>query len=250
MNLLAGRAAKDHQQQKAMVLLRYLRSTVYSTQDLLALLLRVSNPQHVSKFLKQMEEARLLVHREFSELGGKITLWGITHSGQSRALHHGEELNQSVFNPSKVSPSLLLHYLDIQKIRILAEQAGWQFIYYPDRHRRKNLASNKNRPSPIWPDLVLIDPHGHKAALEYERTRKSFDRYKTEILPGHVRNMNAGEYEFVLWIAPTEDDQKALHRIISRTVDELIAEQKWHFTLAPAAFKRFQFANLATWPNY
>src|SRR5579864_8189674 len=105
MNLMAGCAAKEQQKQKAIRLLRYLRSTIYSTQELLALLLGVSNPQHVLKFLQQMEAARLIVHRDFSELGGKITLWGITHAGQERALQHGEELNQSVFNPSKVSPS-------------------------------------------------------------------------------------------------------------------------------------------------
>jgi hypothetical protein len=76
------------------------------------------------------------------------------------------------------------------------------------------------------------------------------ERYKGEVLPGHVRNLNAGEYEFVLWITPTLADQKTLHAVITQAVDQLIAEQKWQLTLAPASFKRFQFANLETWPQY
>lgn len=85
---------------------------------------------------------------------------------------------------------------------------------------------------------------------KYERTRKSFSRYTDEVLPSHVKNLNTGDYEFVLWITPTLAEQQGLYAVITKAVDHLIAKQEWRLIVAPASFKRFQFANLETWPNY
>jgi hypothetical protein len=54
----------------------------------------------------------------------------------------------------------------------------------------------------------------------------------------------------VLWITPTLEEQEGLYTVITKAVDQLITEHEWRLILAPASFKRFQFANLETWPRY
>src|ERR1700742_3828354 len=93
---LPGIKAKQRHQEKSMLVLRFLRTVTYSTTDILAAVLKISKREHVFYFLKGMEQANAITHREFAELGGRITLWGITATGQDRALLHGEELGQSV----------------------------------------------------------------------------------------------------------------------------------------------------------
>ncbi len=215
---LPGVQAKQRNQEKSALVLRFLRTVIYSTADILAAVLRVSKREHVIGFLKQMERAHVITHGEFEELGGNVTLWGITSTGQERAVRHGEEPNSSVFNPSKVSIANLLHYLDMQWIHVRGEQSGWKEFIYVDRYRRKHLAENKRRASAIRPDLLAINPQGHRAAIECERIRKSAQRYRDEIVPGHVRNLNANEYDFVLWITRTIDDQNELFAVISKAV--------------------------------
>jgi hypothetical protein len=247
---LPGIRAKERNQEKSMLVLRFLRTVTYSTTDILAAVLNLSKREHVIDFLDQMERANVITHGEFAELGGRITLWGITTAGQDRALQHGEEPNQSVFNPSKISITNLLHYLDMQRIHVLAERDGWTDFVYVDRYRRKHFEENRHRASVIRPDLLATHPQGNRAAIEYERIRKSRQRYKDEVVPGHVRNLNAHEYDFVLWISRTTADQSELFAVINQVVGELRAEDKWNLQVPTVSFKRFQFANLATWPVY
>jgi len=248
--LLPGAQAKERHQEKSMLLLRFLRTVTYSTADVLAAVLRVTKRQHVIHFLQQMELARLVTHKEFAELGGRITLWGITATGQDRAVRHGEDVNQSVFNPSKISVTNLLHYLDMQWIHVRAEQAGWRNFVYVDRQRRKQFDKNLHPTRAIRPDLLATNPSAHRAAIEYERIRKSVQRYHDEVIPGHVRTLNANEYDFVVWVTPTPEDQRELFAVISKAVEQIRAEGKWNLQVPTVLFKRFQFANLKTWPNY
>jgi hypothetical protein len=247
---LPGIKAKQRHQEKSMLVLRFLRTVTYSTTDILAAVLNISKREHVLDFLRGMEQANVIIHREFAELGGRITLWGITATGQDRALLHGEELSQSVFNPSKVSMTNLLHYLDMQRIHVLAERIGWSNFIYVDRIRRKMFARTTANSHAVRPDLLATNPQGYRAAIECERTRKSLQRYKDEVIPGHVRALNAHEYDFVLWITRNAEDQSILFAAINKAVGELRAADKWHLVAPPVAFKRFQFANLTSWPTY
>jgi hypothetical protein len=250
MPLLPTSVTRQRHREKIHAVLCHLRDTIYSTTDILGEVMNIVHRQTVQETLKKMECCHLITHHDFQEQSGIVRLWGITATGQDRVVDNGHEPNPSVFNPSKISSTNLLHYLDMQRIQVRALKALWKHFIYVDRYRRKHLHENQRRASSIRPDLVASNPQGHRAAIEYERTRKSLERYKSEVLPGHVRNLNAGEYEFVLWITPTLADQKTLHAAITQAVDQLIAEQKWQLTLAPASFKRFQFANLETWPQY
>ncbi len=251
MALLPTSIARERHREKFQAVLRHLRDTIYSTTDILGEVMNITHRQTVQETLKQMECSHLITHQDFHEQGGIVRLWGITATGQDRVLENGQEPNPSVFNPAKISFTTLLHYLDMQRIQVRALKASWNHFIYVDRNRRKKHNGEMNRrDNSIRPDLIAMDPQRHLADIEFERTRKSFARYKEEILPGHVKGLNAGEYEFVLWVTPTLAEQQSLYSIITKAVDQLIAAQEWRLILPPAAFKRFQFANLETWPNY
>jgi hypothetical protein len=250
MPLFPTPITRQRHREKIHSVLCHLRETIYSTTDILGEVMNIAHRQTVQETLKKMEYCHLITHQDFREQGGIIRLWGITATGQERVLENGQEPNPSVFNPSKISFTTLLHYLDMQRIQVRAHKASWNDFIYVDRYRRKHTEENRQRANSIRPDLIATNPEGHLAAIEYERTRKSFGRYKDEILPGHVRNLNAGDYEFVLWITPTLAEQQGLYAVITEAVDQLISRQEWRLIVAPASFKRFQFANLETWPHY
>jgi hypothetical protein len=250
MPLLPTIENRTRKHAKTMLVLRHLRQTIYSTADLLGQLMQIKDRSNIFTSLRAMEQERLITHQSFKELGGIITLWVITATGQHRATNHGEEPNLSVFNPSKISIANLLHYLDIQRAHIRAHHSNWTSFQYVDRYRRQHLFENQSRASKIRPDLIAINPQGNTAALEIERIRKAEKRYKTEIIPGHIRNLNANEYEFIVWITDTPQHQKELHDLFQTIVRELRSEQKWFLEVPSRPFKPFQFANMESWPNY
>jgi hypothetical protein len=249
MPLLPTAETRQRHREKFNAVLCHLRDAIYSTTDILGEVMDIVHRQTIQETLRKMEDCRLITHQDFHEQSGMIRLWGITATGQHRVLENGQEPNPSVFNPSKISFTNLLHYLDMQRIQVRGVKAGWSQFIYVDRYYRKQPAAIRHTAS-IRPDFIATSGQGHIASIECERTRKSFARYKTEILPGHVRSLNAGDYEFVIWITPTFVNQQELYAVITKAVDQLIAEQTWQLTLTPAAFKRFQFANLETWPQY
>jgi len=250
MPLLSTAETRMRKHEKSTLVLRFLRETIYSTADILGQVMNLRHRSTILRSLERMEAASLITHGQFQEMGGIVTLWGITATGQDRALRDGEEPNPSVFNPSKISITNLLHYLDMQRIHAAGENAGWKSFQYVDRHRRKNIAANKARASATRPDLTAISPQGNKGAIECERVRKSAQRYTAEIIPGHVRNLNAGEYEFVLWITRTPEQQQELYELFQEIVRQMRQDRQWYLNVPPQSFKTFQFANLQTWPNY
>lgn len=249
MPLLPTTQARARQQEKIILVLRFLRTAIYSTSDILGELLGITHRSTILDSLKLMQQAHLVRSEQFSEMGNTITLWGITAAGQHLAIQGGEEPNHAVFNSSKISVSNLLHYLDMQRVHLRAQKSHWSNFQYVDRLRRQNPSPSQDRASAIRPDLIATNPDGHIAALEMERTRKSEHRYKTEVIPGHVRNLNANQYEFVVWISRTPHQQKELYELFQKIVNDLRTEQKWFLNVPSRSFKPFQFANLETWPQ-
>ena len=84
-------------------------------------------------------------------------------------------------------------------------------------------------------------------AIECELSLKSPARYKDNIIPGHVRRINADEYDYVLWISRTPEDQQTLHQSLTARIHELMREQHFHLSRTFTDYKMFQFANLQTW---
>ena len=84
-------------------------------------------------------------------------------------------------------------------------------------------------------------------AIECELSLKSPARYKDNIIPGHIRHINAEEYDYVLWITRTPDDQQTLHQSLTARIQELREIERLHLSRTFTDYKMFQFANLETW---
>lgn len=229
-----------------MLVLRFLRTTIYSTSELLGLVMGIQTRSPIHRTLKAMERLHLIQRARNDNFSGK-TLWGITLAGQRYCLQDGEEEIAKFFNPSKISSSTLDHYLDIQRVHIVLEKAGWKTFQYPDKMPRPHLQGGALAPPSqytIRPDLVAVNSQGIRAAIEMERVVKAEKRYREHVIPGHVRKLNAREYDFVLWIGRTPEHQQTLESAIKKVVQNLRENQKFQLELRPTTYKIFQFGNL------
>ena len=249
MNEHAARQARN--EEKVMAVLRFLRTTTYSTTEILGQVMGLQDHSAICRCLRKMEKIQVIRRHSYSEFTGTIVLWGITSTGQHFAAADGEEIKKVVFNSSKISPPKLMHYLTLQQLVINGAKAGWTAFQYCDKLPRPNKEKQNRPDDPLKrrADLLGTSPEGHHTAIEYERSLKAAFRYKSEILPSHVDRLNAKEYDFVLWITHTAKTQATLERIIKQVVGDLKRDGTWHLDVPVLPFKRFQFANLQTWPT-
>jgi hypothetical protein len=246
MSLLPRTLAYEQSQRKTRDVLSFLRTSVYSTESLLGQVMRIKHRSTVHNALVRLEQAGLIRRVPIRTAMAFVTLWGITSEGQQLATPSGEEVNPLTFNISKVSVSRLEHYLLLQQIRITGETVGWTEFVYCDREARANPDKAESKYN-VRPDLTALDPDSRRVAIECELSLKSPARYKENIIPGHIRHINAEEYDYVLWITKTPEDQQTLHQSLTARIHELKEIERLHLTRTFADYKMFQFANLETW---
>jgi hypothetical protein len=246
MSLLPRTAAYEQSRRKTLDVLTFLRTSIYSTQPLLGQILRIKDRAHIHTSLVRIERSGLIRRAFIRTALSNLTLWGITAEGQQLATLPGEEVSPLTFNISKVSVSRLEHYLSLQQIRITGEIFGWTDFVYCDREAKANPTKAESKYN-VRPDLTAFDPRGRTVAIECELSLKSPARYKDNIIPGHIRHLNAEEYDYVLWITKTPEDQQTLHHSLTARIQELQQEQRLHLSRTFTDYKMFQFANLQTW---
>jgi hypothetical protein len=249
MPLLPTKEIAERKREKTMLVLRFLRTTIYSTAELLGMVMRLRDRSHAYMTLKALERAKLIQSAK-SDIVGRKTLWGITLAGQRFCLQDGDEENTKFFNPAKISSSTLEHYLAIQRVHIALEKEAWKAFEYPDKTPRPHLKGGNLAPEnqyTIRPDLLATNPDAIRGAIEVERFVKSERRYEEHVIPGHVRKLNAHEYDFVLWIARDIDHQQTLENTIRKVVQKLRENQRFYLEARPTHYKIFQFSNLQSW---
>jgi hypothetical protein len=253
MTLLTIQQARERNQEKARKVLRFLRTSIYSTADLLGEVMGVPSSKGVRKTLANMEQKQLIRRHTYLEFGGNLTLWGITPTGQEFSLEHGDESIPIFFNPAKVSLARLQHYLCLQKIRIRAESAGWRNVIYCDRpsvYKGNDSHNQDTINEEIRPDLLATHPQNRIIAIEYERLLKWTPRYKEHVLPGHARRINAREYAQVIWVCPNQTDEERLRAILLNAVKELKNGNQFHLERTSKDYKTFVVTNISFWPNF
>lgn len=248
MPLLSRQDAYEQNRRKTRDVLSFLRTSIYSTESLLAQVMHIKDRTNTHRSLLHLEQAGLIRRAPIRTAMTNLTLWGITAEGQQLATLPGEEASLLTFNISKVSVSRLEHYLSLQQIRIAGENSGWTEFVYCDREAKAKPTKAESKYN-VRPDLTAIDPQGRGVAIECELSLKSPARYKDNIIPGHIRHINADEYAYVLWITKTPDDQETLYQSLTARIQELMREQRLHLSRTFNDYKMFQFANLETWPK-
>ncbi len=209
--------------EKQSKVLDWLKAEIYSSPDILALVLGVSSRQAVHKTLTGMQAQGLIRCAKVEVTGGHQTLWGITEHGQAAAcdLNKSELPQGKPFEPGRVSALRLKHILTLQKMKWQSVQAGWSGWKNCDRGVKPQKRNEKFKHRP---DVVTIDPAGRVVAIELELTFKTIKRYQQEVVPSHARQICLyHQYQHVLWVCPTAEDTKRMKGLLIETSKRLRA---------------------------
>lgn len=230
-------------EQKQYLVLRFLRESLWSSQDILQIVMNLKSRQAAHKSLKQMERLELVKSHTFQALGGNLKLWGITQHGQSCAFKTEFEIPYSAyFEPSRVSEQLIRHQLDLQKLRVKAEACGWSD--WQDGDRLGGLSKSVKRPDAI----AISNKNGKAIAVECERTFKTHKRYE-QILLSYLRLIKNKTIDEVVWVSPTHDFSRRLEILIKSIKHLKIAGQI--VNIEPEKHHKYiHFCSYDDWPNY
>jgi hypothetical protein len=209
MALLHTAADRDARvSEKRARLLSFLRDEVYSSAEVLSLVMGLESRQATHKSLVKFAQEALIVSHEVQYFGRRFLIWGITAHGQAMAFNLSSEKNRTaVFEPSRMSLQNLGHTLDVQRIRLRAEAAGW--TAWRNGESLGKLPKDANRP-----DALAISAAGIVIAVEVERTIKTRKRYEV-ILVNYLRAIKAEKIQLVVWVCPTRDFAARLRAIIT-----------------------------------
>ena len=206
--------------EKRQTLLRFLRKNYFTTAEIAGLVIGVSSRQGVHTTLCAMERDELVRRETVEAHGRRWTLWGITSHGQALAfdLASDEQPESKYFERGRVGLTVLGHTLDLQRIFILAERAGWTDWTLGDRLDKWQAGSSR-------PDAFVTSARGIQFALECERTIKTVKRYQS-ILAERLQAIKRGEFARCLWLCPTRDQAARLKAIIHSIKDVTVAGAK------------------------
>ena len=158
-------------------MLAFIASETWTDIATAAMLLNVST-NTAGVLLRALERDGLL-KRETIPTGTPRAVWivfGITPTGVNRS-------TASIASPEhqlgRLKSANIAHSLAVQRVRIIAERAGWR-DFVPGRALYK-----KGLGLPIIPDALATDPQGRRVAIELERNVKSATR-RAEVISGHV----------------------------------------------------------------
>lgn len=237
-HLMPSQQRAERVQQKRSATLRFLREEIWTDHHNLGQLLRV-NPMATYRTVAALERADLVRVERVPIVGGHITLIGITHHGQGMAAEPGEAVVEKVFAPGRVPTTYLRHMLDVQLMRVKAEQVGWTQWVNADRIEKWPEGQAR-------PDAFVTDGGGRRIAVEVERTIKSPKRYN-QILNAWLQAIRRGDVQRVVWVSPTEAIRDRLKQIILAMTHVEVGGQK---VLIPQdRFQNLVFLTYAEWPK-
>jgi hypothetical protein len=218
--------------------LRFLREEIWTDHKNLGQLLGVK-PAATYRTVAALKKAGSVKVERVPIVGGYISLIGVTHHGQGMATEPGELVLEKVFVPGRVSATYLRHILDIQFLRVKAEQVGWTQWVNADRVEKWPEGQAR-------PDAFVTDLRGRRIAVEVERTIKSPKRY-THILNVWLQAIRRGDVQRVVWVAPNEAICERLRQIIQANTHVEVAGQK---VLIPRdRFQNLDFLTYEQWPK-
>lgn len=242
-NLIGTPAGRQQRaMEKRRQVLRFLRQEIWSCQDILGSVMGVQSRTAAHKNLARMEAEGLVRRHRIETLGGGgLTLWGITSHGQAMAFDpESEQPVSAYFEPGRIAEVTIRHELDLQRLRLQAERAGWTDWINGDR--LQDLLKGGKRP-----DAMATSPQGLRTAIEIERTMKTSKRYE-QILASYLMALKAEQLDRVVWLSPTEDFTLRLRAIVLSIRSVTI--QGHRFPIDPQRHhSRLTFMAYATWPQ-
>lgn len=227
------RAERQHQ------VLRFLREEIWSSTEILGLVMGIKTPQGVHKALISIEKEGLISRMPVSICGRRaLSVWGITPHGQALAFDvEKEDPISAYFEPSRLSLSGMDHHLDVQRIRLQASRAGWR-DWTPGSRLGRSTPKSKR------PDAIARNPAGILVAFEIERTIKTNKRYEA-ILSHYLQKIKSGDYAYVQYLSPSADFAYRLERVIRNI--KAVPVQGMRVPLKDEHYESFRFNAYSDW---
>ncbi len=236
-------------EEKRRQILRLLRDEIWTTTDVVALLLCVGYAG-AHNALKIMQKQGLTSSAEVFIPGKRgamrTVLHGITAQGLAYAWDLDEEPeSRTPWEPSKTNPLFVPHQIDTQKVRIKAEQHGWRGWKPARSLMRLGL--------PKLPDAEAASLDGERIAIEIEREIKTDKRYQAVIGAYVVQMKKDQRWQRVDYLCPDENFAARLARIFGR-LQQIRLEGKQGQAgktgaLTQPHLDRFRFYALDEWPT-
>jgi len=218
--------------------MNFLRTEIYTTPAVLQELLGYKTKHGTIKALRRLESDGLIKYHKLQSLGARgLTLWGITAHGQLMAWPPEEIPNkQRYFEPSRISITTLQHTIDIQRLRIHADNQGiaWEKPE-PKPHEKRKV-----------PDGVATLDSSEIIAVEVERTVKTLKRYR-EIITDYLQLIRGKKYHRVHYVCPNDEFAEKLKMLFSKVTSITVNNRE--IQLEERHHDSFQFFSLENWPK-
>ena len=214
--------------EKERFILEWLADFVYSTTDVLGLVLEL-NPSATLSALRRLERKGYIIRDEIPVYGRIVLpIWGITTTGLMAYLTPKDIETKKLryYQKGRVALSSLQHEMDVQRVALLCEQPEKYNSQYWTTNRDLPWPSKKGDPRwPVYPDgLMNVPTKGDEnklaaIAVEVERTRKTPKRY-VQILKGHATNISQGRYCGVIYFCLDQQAADSLRALFKRIIKE------------------------------
>lgn len=183
-------------------LLRFLRDEIYTTAPIAGQVMGIRSRQAIYTTLLRISRDGEIRSANL-DTGDRTILWGITPHGQACAYDPDTEAPaDKIFEPGRVGKLVLNHTLDLQRIRLMVEAAGWVDWVAGDRMGKWKKGMSR-------PDALVTHPNGNRVAIEVERTIKTRKRYAS-IIVERLRAVKEGHISRVVYTCPTIDQARRL----------------------------------------
>ncbi|MDE0308503.1 MAG: TraM recognition domain-containing protein [Acidiferrobacterales bacterium] len=190
-------------------LLRFLFEETWTHIDIIRDLLGDGAQEQWMELLAALAEGKSIRCHEL-RIGSSSTgdYWGITRKGVDEyQLISGVTADRPIFVKKMLNPKSVLHRLDLQRLRLVAERAGWS-------QWQMQRPAGLLQKSGIYPDATVRDRSGARVAIEVERSVKTKSDYR-KILLGHLLARRARRWDWVCYLSPDRSMAKRLERIFT-----------------------------------
>ena len=195
-------------------LLRFLFEETWTHIEILRSLMTEMSESTVEGMISDIADRKLIRCHELV-IGSSSTgqYWGITRKGiDEYQLITGVSSNRPVFYKSMLNPRSILHRLDLQRLRLIAERNGW-------RNWRSVRPAGLLEKGEIYPDATVIRPDNFRIAMEAERSIKSKSDY-TKIFLGHLGAWRKRRWDMIYYLSPDHATANRLRQIYTE-IDEV-----------------------------
>jgi len=172
----------------------WLAVHTWSTAEVLGEVMGITSRQAVHQTLAAMIRDGLMRRAEVqTSYGRAVLVFGFTPHGAAMAVSPGVSPAKSL-EPSKINVNSIEHELDVQRLHLLAQRAGWKVWHLGGAEFSRSEAK--------YADAIGVRQDGQKVAIEVERTVKTIKRYG-EILVAHLAARKEGKWEWIYYLSPS-----------------------------------------------